>query len=148
MLYTVVLQHVVLRFIRTFKLENGVSCDSDNVNIFDGDNATDPLIQSFCGTSHLNDVLTTGNNAFVTFVSGNSRFNSVFQIRYAAVIPVEGKNMICTQSFSVENDQTVMVVSNSPRYRIVLVLVPSHCSRSFKHTFKIVVSEMHYLWLF
>ena len=72
-------------------LENSVNCGNDKINIFDGNSPTTPLINSLCGTSRPPDVTTSGNEAFVQFLSDGSMMSSHFSIEYIAIIPVQGK---------------------------------------------------------
>ena len=74
-----------------FRVGRTFSCHIDSVRIYDGKDATAPLIHSFCGTNIPGDVLSSGNIVYVTFVSRGSVRNSGFRMKYSAFVPVAGK---------------------------------------------------------
>ena len=73
------------------QLDSSTGCHSDSVDIFDGDDTTAPLVNSFCGRSRPPDVMTTRNKAYVVFTSDGSKVNTYVTITYNIISPVEGK---------------------------------------------------------
>ncbi|KAI0235182.1 Exoskeleton protein RP43, partial [Lamellibrachia satsuma] len=78
-------QRVRLHFYR-FNLEfGGPPCPYDWVKIYDGSDATAPLIGTYCGTTVPGDIVSTGRAVFVSFASDYSVIRSGFRIRYSIV---------------------------------------------------------------
>ena len=74
-----------LHFIN-FNLEG--SC-YDKVKVYNGTDASAPLIRTLCETGALpGDVTTSGNVAFVSFMTDRSGQGAGFRIQYSAFIPV------------------------------------------------------------
>ena len=85
-LISVILQAVRLHFLN-FDLESSY----DKVRVYDGSDTTAPLLHTFSGTSRPNDVISTGNTVFVSFVTDSDTTKDGFKITYSTVIPVPGK---------------------------------------------------------
>ena len=85
--HRIYLQRVRLDFV-SFTLPNCSDCSCDKVNIYDGRNATAPLIHTLCGSDLPGDVTSSGNEMFIHFQSDASNINRGFRIRYSAI---EGK---------------------------------------------------------
>ena len=81
------LQRVRLDFV-SFMLPNCSDCSCDKVNIYDGRNATAPLIHTLCGSDLPEDVTSSGNELFIHFQSDDTDRTRGFRIRYSAI---EGK---------------------------------------------------------
>ncbi|KAK2170759.1 hypothetical protein NP493_1143g01022 [Ridgeia piscesae] len=80
-------QRVRLNFVN-FTLPNCSDCSCDKVNIYDGRNATAPLIHTLCGSDLPGNVTSSGNELFIHFQSDGSNRIRGFRIRYSAI---EGK---------------------------------------------------------
>ena len=59
----------------------------DEVRIYDGNDATAPLLHTFSGTSHPGDVFSSGNTVFVSFVTDDSVIDDGFSIVYSTITP-------------------------------------------------------------
>ena len=68
-----------------------VSFDSergeDEVRVYDGNDATAPLLHTFSGPSRPSDVFSSGNTVFVSFVTGGSGTGDGFKIVYSTATP-------------------------------------------------------------
>ena len=79
-LINVILQVIRLHFVN-FYLEAG----ADEVRVYDGNNASAPLLNTFTGTSRPSDVYSTGNTVFVSFVTDGSVTKDGFKIVYSGI---------------------------------------------------------------
>ena len=79
-LINVILQVIRLHFVN-FHLEAG----ADKVRVYDGNNASAPLLHTFTGTSRPSDVHSTGNTVFVSFVTDGSVTKDGFKIVYSGI---------------------------------------------------------------
>ena len=72
----------------------------DKVHVYDGNDASAPLLHAFSGTSRPSDVFSSGNTVFVSFVTDHSVTDDGFQIAYSTIIPVPGKleRFMCNSS--------------------------------------------------
>ena len=61
--------------------------DADIVFIYDGSNASAPLLHTLSGTSRPNDVHSTRNTIFVSFVTNSETTKNGFKIAYSTLIP-------------------------------------------------------------
>ena len=59
----------------------------DNVRVYDGNDATAPLLHTFRGTSIPSDVFSSGNTVFVSFSSDGSITKDGFNIVYSTITP-------------------------------------------------------------
>ena len=80
----VCLQHVRLDF-DSFTLQACGNCSCDKMNIYDGRDATAPLIQTLCGSDLPGAVESSGNQLFVHFESDGTSITRGFRIKYSAV---------------------------------------------------------------
>ena len=83
------LQRVQFDFTR-FDLQScSDTCDCDKVYIYDGSDATAPMIHSICHQNFLvGDIISSGNTVFVYFGSNANYRRRGFEIQYSSV---EGK---------------------------------------------------------
>lgn len=65
----------------------------DSVSIYDGQDATAPLLGSFSGSTIPGDVISTGNQLFITFESDATGENAGFLARFYSEIPDYCTNM-------------------------------------------------------
>ena len=73
---------------KRFELESG----SNKIRAYDGNDATAPLLRIFSGASRpSDDVYSTGNTIFVSFVTDDSLPSKGFIIEYFFIIPFPGK---------------------------------------------------------
>ncbi|KAK2175384.1 hypothetical protein NP493_732g00010 [Ridgeia piscesae] len=77
-------QHVRLDFVN-FTLPSCSDCSCDKVNVYDGRDATAPLIHTLCGSDLPGEVTSSGNELFVHFESDGADRIRRFRIRYSAV---------------------------------------------------------------
>ena len=63
----------------------------DKVRIYNGNDTTAPLLHTFSGTSRPNDIFSSGNTAFVSFVTDSTKTKDGFKIEYSTIIPVLGE---------------------------------------------------------
>ena len=59
----------------------------DKVSVYDGNDATAPLLHTFSGTSGPSDVFSSGNTVFVSFVTDDSTTKDGFNIVYSTITP-------------------------------------------------------------
>ena len=81
---SVCLQRVRLDFV-SVTLPECSNCTCDKVNIYDGRDATAPLIRTLCTSVLRGNVMSSGNELFVHFESDSSNRTRGFRIRYRAV---------------------------------------------------------------
>ena len=86
-----VLINVILQTVRLHFLNFDLETRFDKVRVYDGSDATAPLLHTFSGTSRPSDVFSSGNTVFVSFVTDISTTEDGFKIAYSTVIPVPGK---------------------------------------------------------
>ena len=73
---------LILRFL-AFKLEPEPTCDYDNLQIFDGENAGVNVTNStLCGTQTPNDIESSRNAMFLKFISDDGESYTGFNISY------------------------------------------------------------------
>ncbi|KAK2191080.1 hypothetical protein NP493_60g05060 [Ridgeia piscesae] len=77
-------QHVRLDF-NSFTLQACSNCSCDKMNIYDGRDATAPLIQTLCGSDLPGTVESSGKQLFVHFESDGASVTRGFRIKYSAV---------------------------------------------------------------
>ena len=65
----------------SFDVETG----HDIVYVYDGNNASAPLIHMFSDASRLHDVFSSGNAMFVLFVTDESKTKDGFKIAYSTI---------------------------------------------------------------
>ena len=83
------LQVIQLHFLN-FDLGNSSNCSSSSVRVYDGNDVSAPLLQTFCGQSLPGDVTSSGNTLFVHFKIVNVMTYDGFTIYYSGLSPVEG----------------------------------------------------------
>ena len=86
-----VLINVILQAVRLHFLNFDLETRNDEVRVYDGNDATAPLLHTFSGTSRPSDVFSSGNTIFVSFVTNSDITDDGFKITYSTVIPVPGK---------------------------------------------------------
>ena len=74
----VVLQAVRLHF-TSFDTESGY----DKVRVYDGNDASDPLLHTFSGSYRPSDIFSSGNTIFVSFVTDPGTTKDGFNIVYS-----------------------------------------------------------------
>ena len=84
--FNVILQAVQLHFV-SFDVEH----TNDKVRVYDGNDATAPLLHTFSGTSRPSDVFSSGNTVFVSFVTDDTNTKDGFMIEYWTITPVSGE---------------------------------------------------------
>ena len=67
----------------SFSTERG----HDKVRVYDGNNASAPLLHTFSGTSRPSDVMSSGSNVFVSFVTDGGTTKDGFNIVYSRITP-------------------------------------------------------------
>ncbi|KAK2175569.1 hypothetical protein NP493_725g00025 [Ridgeia piscesae] len=72
----------------SFRLEDSTDC----ITIFDGNDTTAPELRKFCGNDRPGDITCSGNVLFISFFSDGSRVHANFEIRYRAIVQVDGKS--------------------------------------------------------
>ena len=88
LLTNVVLQAVRLQF-TSFNTESGY----DEVRVYDGNDATAPLLHTFSGTSRPSDVVSSGSNIFVSFVTDDGTTKDGFNIVYSTITPGKSQRL-------------------------------------------------------
>ena len=83
-----VLQGVRLQF-TSFNTESF----SDEVRVYDGSDATAPLLYTFSGTSRPSDVFSSGSTVFVSFVTDGSNTADGFNIVYSTITPGKSQRL-------------------------------------------------------
>ena len=83
------LQVIQLHFLN-FDLGDSSNCSSSSVKVYDGNDVTAPLLQTFCGRGLPGDVTSSGNSLFVYFKIENVTTYDGFTIYYSGLSPVEG----------------------------------------------------------
>ena len=85
-----VLTNVVLQVVR-LHFASFSTYGGDIVCVYDGNDATAPLLHTFSGSSRPSDVFSSGNTVFVSFVTNGRYTNDGFKVIYLATILVPGK---------------------------------------------------------
>ena len=73
----------------SFDTESGY----DKVLVYDGNDATAPLLHTFSGSSRPIDVFSSGNTVFVSFVTDSSTREDGFNIVYSKITPGKSQRL-------------------------------------------------------
>ncbi|NWR74432.1 CUBN protein, partial [Centropus unirufus] len=82
---------VVLNFIN-FEIRNTTTCDSDYIEVRDGNNTDSPLLEKYCGTAVPSRVQSTRNNLYIKF-RASSLTNLGFRAEYSPLDTVCGETL-------------------------------------------------------
>ncbi|NXY67496.1 CUBN protein, partial [Glareola pratincola] len=82
---------VILNFI-DFNIRNTTTCDSDYVEVRDGNNTDSPLLEKYCGTAVPSRVQSTRNNLYIKF-RASSLTNLGFRAEYWPIDTVCGETL-------------------------------------------------------
>ena len=85
-----VLTNVVLQAVRLHFISFNTDTCCDKVSVYDGNDATAPLLHTFSGTSRPSDVSSSGSTVFVSFVTDLSGTGNGFNITYSTNTHVPG----------------------------------------------------------
>ena len=80
-----VLINVTLQIIRLHFVNFDLPYYPDKVRVYDGNNASAPVLRTFTRTSGPSDVHSTGNTVLVSFVTDGSKTRNGFKIVYSAI---------------------------------------------------------------
>ncbi|NWR90257.1 CUBN protein, partial [Furnarius figulus] len=82
---------VILTFIN-FDIRNATTCDSDYVEVRDGNNRDSPVLEKYCGTAVPSTVQSTGNSLYIKFRT-SSLTNLGFRAEYWPLVTVCGDTL-------------------------------------------------------
>ena len=102
------LQLVQLQFL-SFDFVVRTSCRTTSVSIYDGNDTSTPLLNSFCRGSLPVDTISSGNTVLVYFKTGCSDTSGGFSVYYSAFTPVEG-TCYCITGDIILGETTVVVL--------------------------------------
>ena len=80
-----VLINVTLQIIRLHFVNFDLKYFDDKVRVYDGNNASAPVLRTFTFTSRPTDVHSTGNTVLVSFITDGSYTGDGFKIVYSSI---------------------------------------------------------------